>query len=102
MKIENITDYKEFRKEAFKQAYDLVELRNCSTFTLMGYKYLDIRLILNFHDCNEVYDFTFNGGEMERTSFYTKDTTHEEEMEGMKRFSDFMNFDKPELASETK
>jgi hypothetical protein len=94
--IEGITNYNEFTKEVFKQSLAIVENRNCSTYKLLGFKYLDVRLILNFHDCNEVYDFTFNGGVMEVESFFTKDTTHEEMMVGMQQFQDEMSRDIPE------
>jgi hypothetical protein len=94
--IEGITNYNEFTKEVFKQSLAIVENRNCSTYKLLGYKYLDVRLILNFHDCNEVYDFTFNRGVMEVESFFTKDTTHEEMMVGIGQFQDEMSRDIPE------
>jgi hypothetical protein len=64
---------------------------------LLGYKYLDVRLILNFHDCNEVYDFTFNGGVMEVESFFTKDIIkHEERLAAMITFKAEMSRDIPE------
>ena len=71
MIIENINNYHEFTAEVFKKSLAIVEKRNCTTYKLLGYKYLDVRLILNFHDCNEVYDFTFNGKVMEVKSFFT-------------------------------
>lgn len=97
MKIIAISNYHEFTSEVFKQSLAIVEKRNCSTYKLLGYKYLDVRLILNFHDCNEVYDFTFNGGVMEVTSFFTKDIEHHEErMEAMLQFKNEMERDVPE------
>ena len=97
MKVENITNYTEFTAEVFKRSQAIVERSNCSTYKLLGYKYYDVRLILNFHDCNEVYDFTFNGNAMEVTSFYTKDIEqHEERMEAMLRFKSEMERDLPE------
>jgi hypothetical protein len=95
--IEGIANYNEFTKEVFKQSLAIVENRNCSTYKLLGYKYLDVRLILNFHDCNEVYDFTFNGGVMEVESFYTKDIIeHEERLAAMLKFKAEMSRDIPE------
>jgi hypothetical protein len=95
--IEGITNYNEFTKEVFKQSLAIVENRNCSTYKLLGYKYLDVRLILNFHDCNEVYDFTFNGGVMEVESFYTKDIIeHEERLAAIITFEAEMSRDIPE------
>jgi hypothetical protein len=94
--IEGIVDFKGFTQEVFKQSQAIVENSNCSTYKLMGYKYLDVRLILNFHDCNEVFDFTFNRGVMEISSFYTKDKGHEENMLGMGQFRDEMERDLPE------
>ena len=95
--IEGITNYTEFTAEAFKRSLVIVERSNCSTYKLLGFKYLDVRLILNFHDCNEVYDFTFNREVMEVTSFFTKDIEqHEERMEAMLRFKSEMERDLPE------
>jgi hypothetical protein len=97
MIVENITNYTEFTAEVFKRSLEIVERSNCSTYKLLGYKYLDVRLILNFHDCNEVYDFTFNGNVMEVESFFTKDIEqHEERMEAMLRFKSEMERDLPE------
>ena len=98
MIIENINNYHEFTAEVFKKSLAIVEKRNCTTYKLLGYKYLDVRLILNFHDCNEVYDFTFNGEVMEVTSFFTKDIAHHEErMEAMLQFKNEMERDLPEI-----
>ena len=95
--IEGITNYTEFTAEVFKRSLAIVEKSNCSTYKLIGYKYLDVRLILNFHDCNEVYDFTFNGNVMEVEFFYTKDIEHHEErMEAMLQFRNEMERDLPE------
>ena len=94
--IEGIANYNEFTKEVFKQSLAIIENRNCSTYKLLGYKYLDVRLILNFHDCNEVYDFTFNREVMEVESFFTKDIEHEERMVAMSQFRDEMERDLPE------
>jgi len=96
MTIEGIKDYTEFTREVFKQSTNIIENSRCSTYKLLGYKYLDVRLILNFHDCNQVYDFTFNKGIMEITSFFTKDTEHEQMMVGMGQFREEMERDLPE------
>ena len=95
--IDGITNYNEFTREVFKQSLAIIENRNCSTYKLLGYKYLDVRLILNFHDCNEVYDFTFNREVMEVESFFTKDIIdHEERLAAMLEFRDEMERDLPE------
>ena len=95
--IDGITNYTEFTREVFKQSLAIIENRNCSTYKLLGYKYLDVRLILNFHDCNEVYDFTFNREVMEVESFFTKDIIdHEERLAAMLEFRDEMERDLPE------
>ena len=94
--IDGITNYDEFTKEVFKRSLALIENRNCSTYKLLGYKYLDVRLILNFYDCNEVYDFTFNREVMEVESFFTKDIEHEERMVAMSQFKEEMERDLPE------
>jgi hypothetical protein len=96
MIIKNIKNYSEFHAEVFKQAHAIMEDSRCSTFTLIGYKYLDVRLILNFHDCNQVFDFTFNREVMEVESFFTKDLDHDVRMDEMKKFKTEMEYHKPE------
>ena len=96
MIIENIKNYSEFQVEVFRQAHTIMENSRCSTFTLMGYKYLDVRLILNFHDCNQVFDFTFNREVMEVESFFTKDLDHDTKMDEILKFKTEISYHNPE------
>lgn len=83
----------EFRKNTFISAMEIVGNSNCSTFKLIGYKHLNVRLILYFDDCHQVFDFQ-NG--VERKSFFTKDFTHDEHLISVVKFKEEINFDKPE------
>lgn len=97
--IDGITNYNEFTREVFKQSLAIIENSNCSTYKLLGYKYLDVRLILNFHDCNEVYDFTFNREVMEVKWFLKLpilQKEHEERLAAILEFRDEMERDLPE------
>lgn len=70
----------EFRKTVFTDAMTIVQNSNCSTFKLMGYKHLHIRLILYFDDCNQIFDFQKRDNEIKIEKFFTVDKTHEEHM----------------------
>ena len=74
----------DFRKKVFTDAMQIVQNSRCSTFKLMGYKHLDIRLILYFDDCHQVYDFEKLEDEIRTTKFFTKDQDHEGMMAGLK------------------
>jgi hypothetical protein len=86
----------DFTKQVFTTAMKIVENSSCSTFKLMGYKYLDVRLILYFHDCNQVFDFSKGEFEVEMTKFFTKDKIHEEEMIELGEWKTQMEKDVPE------
>jgi hypothetical protein len=88
--------FKEFSNLVFAQAMAIVAQSNCDKYKIMGRKYLDVRLILYFHDCNQVFDFTKGETELEYTSFFTKDKVHEEEMEELKKWKEEEERDKPE------
>lgn len=87
----------EFRSKVFDEAMNIVENSNCSSFKIIGYKYLDIRLILYFDDCNQVFDFDKKGEDgYTVTSFFTNDKTHEEHMEERSKFKEESERDIPE------
>jgi len=87
----------DFRKEVFAKAARLVENGNCSNFKIIGWKYLDIRVILYFHDCNQVFDFRKMKTEIKETSFFTVDKEHEDRMTEGHQFKDESERDVPEV-----
>jgi hypothetical protein len=105
--VTKILNWDEFRAMAFQKTTELVQKHNCSNFTLLGWKHLELRLILHFRDCDMVFDFKFNqidedhtntdlDKQFEVTSFYTKDYTHEEFIDEMKHFESNWNRYLPE------
>lgn len=86
-----------FRKLVFKSAMETVECSNCSTFKLFGYKHLDIRLVLYYHDCNQVFDFKKGNDKVEITQFYTADKTDEYRTAEVKQWVKENEEDKPEV-----
>ncbi len=82
--------WNDFRKQVFSEMMEIVEFSNCARFKILGYKYLDIRLILYFDDCNQVFDFDKNGeeGGYTVTKFFTKDKSHEEHMEELSKWKE--------------
>ncbi len=85
--------WEEFRKQTFQKALELIQNRNCSTFKIIGYKHLYIRLILYYNDCNEIFEFE---KDKEPTHFYTKNKTHDEHMIELKQFKEEFERDIPE------
>lgn len=96
-KIENKIDYVEFRKYAHEQMFKIMEESNCRMYKIIGWKFLDIRMILYFHDCNQVFDFMMYGeNEIKVSKFFTKDFNEEERTEISKNFTNEFNIDLPE------
>lgn len=96
--ITTVLTWKEFRAMVFTKIAELVEDSNCSNYTVLGWKHLDVKLILHYRDCDRVFEFTFNiidedhtntdlNKQFEVTSYYTKDYTHEEYMTELDLFS---------------
>ena len=86
----------DFRKQVMARASQLIDGSQCSQFKIIGYKYLDIRVILYFHDCNQVFDFRKMRSEVKETSFFTVDKDHENRMIESKQFEEETNRDIPE------
>jgi hypothetical protein len=106
MITEKIT-WAEFRAMTFKKIAEIVEDSNCSNYTIIGYKYLDTKLVLHYRDCARVFLFEYNpidddhtntdlNKQFSVTSFYTKDYSHEEYLEEVKHFSENYNRAQPE------
>jgi len=91
------TTWPEFRKHVFEKSMQIVEDSNCHTFKIMGYKYLDIRLILYFHDCNEVFEWSLIRGEIKLVKFFTNDKDREKVNTEMGEFKSEIERDLPEV-----
>lgn len=89
--------WEDFRKEVFARVMRLVENSNCSNFKIMGYKYLDIRVILYFRDCNQVFDYKKGEFEIEMTKFFTANKTHEDFMAELGKWKEEVELDVPEV-----
>jgi hypothetical protein len=111
MKIEKILSWSEYRILLFERIQSIIESSNCSNYTILGYKFLDTKLILHYHDCNRVFMFEFFqigegyvnediSKQFLETSFYTKDFTYEERMEQPRLFENHYNKDTPEIIGE--
>jgi hypothetical protein len=98
MITEKIT-WAQYRAMVFAKIGQLVEDSNCSNYSVLGYKYLDTKLILHYSDCDRVFTFQYNpidenhtnedlDMQFEETSFYTKDYSHEEYLKGLNHFID--------------
>ena len=96
MITEKIT-WAEFRAMTFKKIAEIVEDSNCSTYTIMGYKYLDTKLVLHYRDCDRVFLFEYNpigedhtntdlNNQFSITSFYTKDQEFDQYLEKVNMF----------------
>lgn len=88
--------WSDFRKRVMELVTNIIDRSNCSTFKMLGYKHLDIRLILYFDDCNQVFDFSKGEFEVEVTKFYTKEISFDERMIQIKSFKEEFERDLPE------
>jgi len=90
-------------QKIFERIAQLIKNSNVSTYIISGYKHLETRLVLQFHDCNQVFDFNqfrneAGEWEVEETSFFTKDIeSHEERMGIMKAFKELHEKEIPEI-----
>jgi hypothetical protein len=98
MTTEKIT-WEQFRARVFSRIAELVEGSNCSNYTIMGYKYLDTKLVLHYADCDQVYEFRYNpidedhtntdyNKQFSETSYYSKDYTWDEYREEVYHFEE--------------
>ena len=107
MKIDKVLNWSEYRVLLFQEIQKRIENSNCTNYTIMGYRYLDTKLILHYNDCNQVILFEFNqigpnyiNEDIEKqfgvSTFYTKDFTSDERIGQAKSFNDRWNEDTPE------
>ena len=85
-------------KEVSDRIFKIIDSNSrISTYTITGYRLLETRLVLHFHDCEEVYHFTErSNGEVELTKFYTKDHNDEEYLTQVVHFKELHEKCKPE------
>jgi hypothetical protein len=79
-------NWKEVRSRIFTRSNEIVEGSNCLFYKVLGYKFLNSKLILYFHDCKEVYTFEVmpvEGSETEHevveTRYWTKSYENNDE-----------------------
>lgn len=64
--------------DLFTKIGERLDKSRCSTFKIMGYKYLKLVVRLEYHDCAEIVRYKYvNGGEWEQTSFEYSDDADE-------------------------
>ena len=87
--------------EIFARMLKLISESNAYTYKILGYKYLQSRLILYFHDCAQVYDFTqFVDYEKKsfvvelKNKFYTEDYEYNKQSN---KFTKEYEYEKPEI-----
>lgn len=85
----------EIRSNVFAQIDKLIEGQNVTQFKIIGYKYLDIRLILIFHDCKRIYEWEYQS--IKPKVFWTKDYDSETREIDQKDFIKQMEEDVPEI-----
>lgn len=73
-------------KEILERITAIILASRCSTYVITGYTCLDARLVLNFRDCKQVYDFKQLSDELVVTKFFTKDYEGDEDLDDMKAF----------------
>jgi hypothetical protein len=99
MKIDKILSWSEYRIILFNKIQELIETSNCNKYTILGYKHVDTKLILHYHDCNRVILFEFDqigpeyinediDKQFKVTSFYTKDFDGDEYLEQSRIFNE--------------
>jgi|TARA_B110000503_G_C7036250_1_gene366232 hypothetical protein len=85
---------------------EIIKNSNCSTYIITGYRCMETRLVMEFHDCKQVIDFKLTGKSFDdyeiTAKFYTKESpNHELRMEEMKAFSTLHEKEQPEFDSVT-
>ena len=86
---------------------DILEARSYRTSTVEVYAYthLQTRLVINYHDCKEIFDFKMKGEqleEFEESSFYTADHSKDEGRLYFNKFDRHFDRDVPEVKQEIK
>jgi len=81
---------------------EIINTSNCISYVITGYQYLGTRLVLNFEDCKQVFDFKEDAGVGKDKviiveTFYTKDHSEDEKWNEMKLFKELHNKEQPEL-----
>jgi len=93
--INNITGWDEFRKQLWVEVGTILDESKYKSisYTIVGRNFLDTRLVIHFHDCHQVFDFTFNEEDktMEISRFFTKDMGHEDRMKSIGEFEELTN-----------
>ncbi len=76
---------------------EIISNSNCISYVITGYQWLETRLVLNFDDCKQVFDFWDTEDGYEVKMFYTKDFSISEKLDDMKSFKELHNKEQPEF-----
>ena len=77
---------------------EIINTSNCISYVITGYKWLETRLVLNFEDCKQVFDFKEIGTtKYKMETFYTKDHSCDEKWNERKLFKELHKKEQPEL-----
>lgn len=96
--------FSRFSKFAFNKIAEIIDDSNAvHTYRILGYKTLGMKLILEFHDCEQIHEFDLMLGEYDescnltceypnayiaRKIYYTADYIGDEAYESVRKFSD--------------
>tara|TARA_R110000796_G_scaffold29436_1_gene79546 strand:- start:1114 stop:1404 length:291 start_codon:yes stop_codon:yes gene_type:complete len=91
-------------KKIAEEIGKILNKSQCLTFIISGYRMLETRLVMEFHDCKQVIDFKVTGERYDDfkiiNTFYTKDhENHEARMVEMDAFGKIHDKEVPELKS---
>ena len=67
-----------------------------STYTITGYRLLETRLVIHYHDCDEVFDFMDCDGKVTMNRFFTKNYEGDGYLDSIKHFSELHEKCQPE------
>ena len=77
---------------------EILSTSKCNSYVITGYKWLETRLVLNFVDCKQVFDFKERGTtEYYLETFYTKNYLGDERFDELKFFEDVHDKEQPEF-----
>jgi len=79
---------------------EIINTSNCISYVITGYQYLETRLVLNFEDYKQVFDFKEKGTGKDAViiveTFYTKDHSEDEKLDERKFFRNIHKKEQPE------
>ncbi len=98
-----ISNWETYRVALFKRIMEIIgrpsNVYNSFTYEILGYNFLDTKLILHFQDCNEVWEFSYDqeNQSINEIKFFNKDFEGNEYIDQIKRFETAYKLDIPEV-----